>query len=406
MAEGIPPKFKGSNVPDDFFIPSCGIEDIDRAIFNLFDKRLNFSINVDGVPRKVPVVFAAGERFALTRRLSDIRDVNNTLILPIISIERGNIDYSPNLGGYGTPIATRDQISYTVKRRLDKSDRNYQNIINKLSLKNQSNVSSRANFGSSDIFPGNDARPGSVASRRNSSNLSFIDSPTGNLLSQNISDNIFEIITIPYPEFILVEYNVSFWTQYLQNMNKLLESILIQFDGQEKAFKLTTPKGYEFVAYFQGQFSPDTNFSDFTDSERVIKHNFNIKVPGFILAPDSDDLPSPFRRFLSAPSIEFGVTQVSSQISSTESKGPPQNDINKFILNDVEELNSKGEEIVQRGQDGVRVLDTIVNPFTGKAEKKFVKVITRNQRSGETVASSKIMVDLETINDTNSHGDN
>ena len=99
--------------------------------FHLFDKRLNFSIEVDGEAKKVPVVFAAGERFALTRRSANFRDVNNTLILPIISIERGTIDYSPGLGTYGTPIATRDQISYTVKRRLDSADRDYQNIINK-----------------------------------------------------------------------------------------------------------------------------------------------------------------------------------------------------------------------------------------------------------------------------------
>jgi hypothetical protein len=403
MAEGIPKKFEGTNVPDDFYIPPCGIENIDRAIFELFDKRLNFSISVDGVPRKVPVVFAAGERFALTRRLSDIRDVNNTLILPIISIERGTIDYSAAQSPYGTPIATRDQISYTVRRRLDSTDRDYQNIINKLSLKNQSNVSSRDNFGSSEIFPGNDARPGRVASRRNSSNLSFVDNPSGKLLSPNIEDNIFEIITIPYPEFVTIEYNVSFWTQYLQNMNKLLESILIQFDGQEKAFRINTREGYELVAYFQGQFTSDTNFSDFTDNERVIKHNFNIKVPAFIIAPDSDDLPTPFRRFLSAPTIEFGVSQAKSQISSTEAKGPGQNDINKFILSDVNELDSSGNQLDQRGQHGVRVLETIANPFTGKNEKKFVKIITKNQRSGETVASSRIIVDLETINDTNSH---
>ena len=132
MAEGIPPKFEGTNVPSDFQIPSCGIEDIDRAVFQLFDDRLNFSIEVDGESKKVPVVFAAGERFALTRRSANFRDVNNALILPIISIERGTIDYSPGLGGYGTPIASRDQISYTVKRRLSETDRDYQNIVNKI----------------------------------------------------------------------------------------------------------------------------------------------------------------------------------------------------------------------------------------------------------------------------------
>tara|TARA_B100000700_G_scaffold210481_1_gene231399 strand:+ start:20308 stop:21519 length:1212 start_codon:yes stop_codon:yes gene_type:complete len=400
MAEGIPPKFEGTNIPEDFHIPSCGIEDIDRAVFELFDKRLNFSIEVDGESKKVPVVFAAGERFALTRRSSNFRDVNNTLILPIISIDRGAIDFSPTLGGYGTPIATRDQISYTVKRRLSEADRDYQNIVNKKRLKNQSNVATRGNFGNTTEFPGLYSKPGSAASRRNSTNLSFLSSHPEDLFNPDLGNNIFEIITLPYPEFILIEYSVSFWTQYMQNMNKLLESMLIQFDGQEKAFQIITRNGYELVAYFQGQFSADTNFNDYTDTERVIKYNFNLKVPGPIIAPDVEGLPNPFRRFLSAPQIDFGVKQVSTQISSTSAKGPPENDINKFILSDVEEMDARGDQPTQRGRDGVRQLQAIKDPFTGKETKKFVKILTRNQRAGETVASSRIIVDLETINDT------
>jgi hypothetical protein len=401
MAEGIPPKFEGTSIPKDFHIPSCGIEDIDRAVFHLFDKRLNFSIEVDGEAKKVPVVFAAGERFALTRRSANFRDVNNTLILPIISIERGTIDYSPGLGTYGTPIATRDQISYTVKRRLDSADRDYQNIINKKRIKNQSNVATRGHFGNTTEFPGLHSKPGRMASRRNSTNLSFIDSRPETMLEPEIGNNIFEIITVPYPEFILIEYNVTFWTQYMQNMNKLLESMLVQFDGQEKAFQIITRNGYELVAYFQGQFSADTNFNDYTDSERIVKYNFNLKVPGFIISPDNiDGLPSPYRRYLSAPQIEFGVNQIGTQVSSTGGKGPPRNDVDKFILSDVQVLNGSGEEPTQRGREGVKLLETIVDPFTGKKKKKFVKVLTRNQRAGETVASSRIVVKLETISES------
>ena len=40
------------------------------------------------------------------------------------------------------------------------------------------------------------------------------------------------------------------------------------------------------------------------------------------------------------------------------------------------------------------------NPFTGEKEIEMVKVLTRNQRSGETVASSIIIKDLETTLDT------
>ena len=93
---------------------------------------------------------------------------------------------------------------------------------------------------------------------------------------------------------------------------------------------------------------------------------------------------------------------MSTQVSSTESKGPSRNNVNNFILSDVEELDASGKQPVERGRRGVELLQTIKDPFTGKKENRFVKVLTRNQRSGETVASSKIIVDLETIDDSKS----
>ena len=76
--------FDGNNAPVDFDIPSIGIEDIDRAIFQLFDNKISFEVSHKGTLQKVPVIFASGERFALTRRKNPIRDSENTLILPLI----------------------------------------------------------------------------------------------------------------------------------------------------------------------------------------------------------------------------------------------------------------------------------------------------------------------------------
>jgi hypothetical protein len=93
MADKIKTGYEGTNVPDDFSIPPVGIEDIDRAIFTLFDKKLAFETKVNSQTTRVPVIFASGERFALTRRDNPLRDKNNTLILPLISIKRGSIGH-------------------------------------------------------------------------------------------------------------------------------------------------------------------------------------------------------------------------------------------------------------------------------------------------------------------------
>ena len=201
MASGVEDPLKGKNIPTDFEIPACGIEDLDRALFNLFDKRLSFSIEVNSIPKKVPVVFSTGERFALTRRAPPVRDKNNALILPIIAIKRNTINFSPGQEGLGSPIANRDQYGYVIKRRLDKSDRDYQNIVNRLKLKSQENVAARSNFGDQTVFPGNTSNPGTVASRRNGKNLSLRGSTSGHLLEDNILDTIYCAYEPDYRKF-------------------------------------------------------------------------------------------------------------------------------------------------------------------------------------------------------------
>ena len=393
---------------EDFTIPSANIEDMDRSLFELFDKTLGFQIKVNDQAKKVPVVFSTGERFALTRRKSPIRDRNNALILPIISIHRTSFDTSPSQSGYGTPISFRDQQSYTIRKKLSSKDRDYQKIINKLGIKNQDNVASRRNFSSKDVFPGNIAKNGKIASRRNGRNLTFIDDESGYLLRNGIGNNIFEIITLPYPTFFTSTYEITFWTQYMSQMNQLIETMLSLTQGQDYGFKMTSKAGYEYVAYIKSPFNSADNFSDFSSDERIIKYTFNMIVPGYLIAIDHIGMPSPFRRFYSAPQIEFGYSQSSTQVvkravsPSGESIGTSAEDSgqNKHILSDVEQEDKDNSGPGTRGAGDVELVNIIKNPFTGEKDVEMVKVLTRNQRSGETVASSIIIKDLETTLDT------
>jgi len=387
-------------VPDDFNVPASGIEETDRALFDLFDGRLSFQVKVKDQSTKVPVVFSTGERFALTRRKKAIRDRNNAIILPIISIHRTSVDTSPGQSGYGTPISFRDQQSYVVRKRLDPRDRDYQRIVNKLGLKNQHNVADRANFEKSDIFPGNVVKSGRLASRRNLNNLSLTDDPKGNLLRNEIGDNIFEIITLPYPTFMAITYEITFWTQYMQQMNQMIEILFSQFDGQDHAFQMESKTGHKYVAYVKSPMNSEDNFADFSSDERVIKYTFNMIVPSYLLAPRHDGQRLPFRKFVSAPQIEFGYIQSSTQVITEDGSPNSTVDYNKFVLSDVENFNKNGETPGMRGQGDERLLETVVDPFTGKETKRYVRVLTRHQRSGETVASSRVTIDLQTTLDT------
>ena len=384
MAEKLKKGYEGTNVPDDVYLPPVGIEDIDRAIFELFNVRLAFETKVNSQTTRVPVIFASGERFALTRRDNPLRDKNNVLVLPLISIKRGSIGHKTQADVFGTAISIRQPGDYYIKKKLDKSDRDYQKIVNSIGLKNQKDVATRDHF-ENNSTPPTGADPGTIASRREGSPTSFTDKVKFNPLSNKLVNNIYEFITIPYPKFVGITYNVIFWTQYMQEMNQLLESLMMKFDGQSPEFQITTEKGYKFTAFVQNTFSPEDNFTDFTNDERVIKMGFDIKVPGYILAPEHPGLPSPFRRFLSAPQINFEVWEQNAQLVEERDPTTSSEILDRFALTDVEALDSQGRQEQVRGQEKERVIVNVKNPFSGKSGPEYLKVTDRVAKAGETI---------------------
>ena len=214
-------------------MPSCGLEDIDKAFFDLFDQQLNFNIENKSKTLTVPVVFATGERFAIVKRRKPLRDQAGALILPVVAIRRSSIDQSP------ATERLADVGDLVIKRKLSDKDPQYQNLINKPNLKNQDNVADNSHNNSADNPEG--AQPGTVNSRRPRTQET-VNVQTGKLLAPNLGDNIFEILTIPFPHFITVNYEVTFWTQYMSHMNQLIEKFVSSYTGNRNQFKIETDK--------------------------------------------------------------------------------------------------------------------------------------------------------------------
>ena len=96
---------------------------------------------------------------------------------------------------------------------------------------------------------------------------------------------------------------------------------------------------------------------------------------------------------MSAPTIDFQTVQSSGELEVPVDNSVPSGDEGKFLLEDLKEVDYRGRETVGRGQETARVPDTIRDPFTGSR----VKVIKSVPRKGETVASSRLVVDLDRI---------
>lgn len=264
-------------------VPSCSVEDVDRAVFNLFNRDIPLQYATkDGATKRVPVIFATGERFAIIRRKEPLRDKNGALILPIITIFRSGIEQTAD-----RIIQPGDVGTIEVQRRISREDPIYQRVINSLNLKNTGSPTS--------------------PTRRDRSS-----SPTrttgGRLLEPNLSVPLFETIVIPMPKFYTATYEVTMWTQFMQHGNTLLNTIMSGYhDVRSMTYRVETDKGYWFVAKFDPSIQSENNFDNMSEEERIIKYTFTIKVPAFILAPREPGIPIGVRKFVSATQFSFGI---------------------------------------------------------------------------------------------------
>jgi hypothetical protein len=291
---------------DDVQIPSCGLEDIDRALFNLFNSDLPLIYEKkNNETKKIPVIFATGERFAINRRKDPFRDKNGAIIVPLISILRTGIDQKADklidMGDIGT---------IDIKRKLSKDDALYQQIINSQNLKNTGVLSRREKQESSSRKLG------------------------GRLLEPNLAVGIYETISIPTPKFFTASYEVTIWTQFMQHANNILTTIMSSYHNvKARSFRIETENGYWFNVFFDSDIGSDNSFDNMSDEERTIKHTFKVSIPGFIINPQIPGVPSGIRKSISATQFSFGIIE---GVPDEDPKGNV-NDmrINAHVLDDV-----------------------------------------------------------------------
>jgi hypothetical protein len=382
--------YEGTNIPSDFTFPSVGIEDVDRAVFTLFNSDINFEVKVNEQTQRVPVVFATGERFALTRRDRPIRDKNHTLILPIISIKRGTIGHKTDSDVFGSAISVRPNSDYVIRKRLDSEDRSYQRLVNRLGIKNSDSIATPNHFVDKTTYPGQQSGVGQIASRRQGGALALGPGYTRFPLQGFEDDHIYEYITIPYPRLLGISYNITFWVQYMSQMNKLIEILLMSFKGPGREFLMKTPAGFDFVAFIQSPITSNDNFEEFTSEERLIRYSFDIRVPAYILAPRHSSLPEPTRKFVSSTGIDFGLSETGNIAVQKVPVGAKER-VDSFVLTDVENIEPDGTVEISRGDLEYGYVEEISDPFSSTGSKQTVRLISRNPRSGEAISTGRIV---------------
>ena len=312
--------YEGELRPSEFTIPSCGIEDLDVAIFNLFDKQIPLYYEIQGQQKKIPVVFATGERFAILRRKQPLTDKSGALILPLISITRGNIENNPQKG-----IANNQMFPEVVARKISDKNTEWRQLNNFEGFQHIKHTTKKGK--------------------------------TSYSLKHQVDNNIYETIEVPPVKYFGATYEISVWSSFTQQMNDILTTIMSSYTqnpGQQ--FKVESKKGYWFPAFVESSFSQDSTYSDFTDQERFVKYNMTINATGFILAPNIPNGKVSLKSIISAPTITF-ETLIGGHDINPQVQGIAANDPDTQILNHVQ--NEDDANISQ--QVGMRTIDTVKN---------------------------------------------
>lgn len=234
---------------------SSTIEDIDQSVLKFVNERLNISVDSNEGFKKVPVLWVTAERSFQIKHNKDLRDKEETLILPLITIDRKSIEKNPN-AEYAIPAANipevRDAMGgvMTIGRRIyQKKTAEFQNAQAKRRFKHST-------------WP-----------------------------AQGADKTVYKTISIPFPTWVAVNYEISLRTEYQQQMNTMMTKFIRQGGLNRMPFRLEEGKN-RYEAFIDGSFANNSNVASLQMEQRNYETIINIKVLGYLIG-DEDNQEKP-----------------------------------------------------------------------------------------------------------------
>jgi len=233
---------------------SSTIEDIDYVITSWLKKDLDLFCNTNEGRVQVPVLWQVPERAYQIKNEKDLRDSNNTLKLPLISIERTGIVKDPEKKGSFQ--------AHTYSK--DKNGRSGRFIIAKQIVPDKTQ-----NF--------------AIASgtRTNTEGVQQQFYPRNN------KKIVIRTLSIPIPVYINVQYKVKLKTEYQQNMNELLTPFISR-TGQINAFSLRR-NGHIYEVFIDQNFTHNNNLANLGEDIREFNTEISLRVLGYLIGEGPND---------------------------------------------------------------------------------------------------------------------
>ena len=223
---------------------SIGLQDHDEAIMYYFNNVIKPSVLINGNRTNVPIIYGAPERWKSVQKDGYFRDKEGKLQVPLIMFKRDSVEKRRDLGN--KLDGNNPQLYYTFQEKYTKRNQ-YDNF---------------------------------------------------SVLQNRIPQKQFHAIVVP--DFVNLAYTCTIWTDYIAQMNKLIETINYSSDsywGDKERFK------------FNARIDTYNNTTEVAQGDnRVVKTTFGLKLQGY-LVPDSlnKELTKKPQKFFSKSTVTFNA---------------------------------------------------------------------------------------------------
>lgn len=237
------------------FEPSS-LETIDGAVMDYVNKRLDIFVQTNDGFSKVPVLWVTAERAFQVKSNQELRDTEDTLTLPLVTVYRSSIEKNP-ASEFAIPAANIPEVRDAMGGTLTVA----RNIYQKKTAEFQ-NAYAKRKYGK-DTWP----------TVRN-------------------NETVYQTTTIPFPTWIAVGYEIAIRTEYQQQMNQLVRKFIRQGGLNRMPFRLEKD-GHKYEAFVDGSLTNNSNMTSLGMVQRNYESILNLKVLGYLVGDgDNEEKPN------------------------------------------------------------------------------------------------------------------
>jgi hypothetical protein len=225
---------------------SLGLRDIDESIFYYFNNVIKPSVMQNNAKKNVPVLYGSPERWHSVQKEGFYRDRNGKIQLPLIMVKRDSIERNRNLGN---KMDANNPTQFGVfEKKWSKK-----NTYDRFSVLNNRSITK-------------------------------------------------EYQGVVIPDYVNIVYSCVIFTQYIEQMNKLIESINYASDSY-----WGNPDKFSFRAMIDN-YSTSTTLNQGED--RTVKTEFSINLLGHIVPNGINTLPQGSSKYFNKSAVLFGMEVV------------------------------------------------------------------------------------------------